>query len=105
MTTNTYLFDVYSPRGERFPIQGLKYLGMFLGEQPHEGIDWRIVARPLPSDSCRFLLVEKCYWKTSELVVLFMPHCYQPDDESLTPMKCHAAMLTAAEIGQEMGGN
>jgi len=91
-----FIFDCYSPWNDRFPIQGSKYLHQFLSEQPREGIDWKIVARPLPSDKCRFMLVERaCVWP--EYYVLFM---YNVDE----PLG-HFCMLTAAEIGQELGGN
>lgn len=105
MTSNTFLFDVYSPRGERFPIQGSKFLNSFLSAQPNEGIDWRVVARPLPSDRCRFVLVERVAWNPIEFFVAFMYEVIDVDEWGRESTICHIALLTASEIGQELGGN
>jgi len=102
MTTSTFLFDCFAPSGERFPIQGTKFLNIFLSEQPNEGIDWRVVARPLPSDRCRFMLVQPATFSDREWFVLFMPLVIERYEER---QMNHCAMLTSAEIGQELGGN
>jgi hypothetical protein len=104
MNASNFIFDCYSPQGERFPVQGSKFLRTFLSEQRYEGIDWRVVARPLPSDACRFMYVGPAYedWE-GEHYVLFKRDCR--DEDSLPPYHNHVAILTAAEIGQELGGN
>jgi hypothetical protein len=104
MTSSTFLFDCYSPRGERFPLQGSKYLHKFLSEQPNEGIDWRVVARPLPSDTCRRMWIERSYWY-GEYFVAFQQHWQTQAEMNVYHEPVYIAMLTASEIGQELGGN
>jgi hypothetical protein len=104
MTSSTFLFDVYSPRGERFPIQGSKYLNSFLSAQPNDGIDWRVVARPLPSDTCRRLFIQRAAWHDDYFVCF--QHRWQTEEEQLVYHEpLYLTILTAAEIGQELGGN
>lgn len=98
MNSNNFIFDCYSPQRERFPIQGSKYLRTFLSEQPREGIDWTVVARPLPSDKCRFMCLQPSY--DGDLFFVFFSAVLPMNNEP-----GHIAFLTPEEIGQEMGGN